>query len=129
MADLLQLGADMLQRRFKSSASHAVTYRRGQLSGTWNATAGRASYPVDGAESINVAWNERDYVGAIAELRTVFGSDFEPEKSDQIIDTINGFRVTYELRGEDGEPPFKYCDEQGQTRIRVHCICIARVPA
>jgi len=110
-----------------SSCSRVVVYRRGRRECAWHATAAPLQSPIDSsADSIDVSWNKKDYIGPIAELRAFFGVTFLPEEQDVVIDTINGFAVSHEIRRDESEKPYLFCDAE-QTRVRIHSFEISRV--
>jgi hypothetical protein len=124
MSDIFADSMTWFNAAFAGEAARLVTYVRGLYSCSWNATPGRQDYPLDGVETIKVSWAARDYTGAISEL-VLNGTQITPENGDQIIDVINRFTVTLELRDEEGAKPYVYADS-AQTRIRVHAFEINR---
>jgi hypothetical protein len=121
MSNLLDRGMAALIRRQKQGGGRSVIYTRsGQTPITITAWLG-----VDDATRVtedpaaSLAWNERDYLIAVADL-VIGGSLSVPAKGDTLTETIDGIPVTWGLSTSTSEHAWRYSDQTRQV-FRVHC--------
>ena len=128
MTNILQTGASWLAGRLQASASRSVRYRRNGQEVTIRATPGRQLLRVgDGLGGSRVEWTDLDLIFPAADL-VLGGATVEPRRGDEVrIARDDGKDDVYEVRGPDGEPPWRYSDP-GHTTLRVHLTLIRKEP-
>lgn len=110
-------------KSIRQVAGETVRYVRGEQEiAELSAVLGKSDFVGTDSEGVTVTATAIDWIVEAAEL--VFDDaeeTFLPEMGDQIEHTIGEVVNTYEVQpGADNEV-WKYCDEQGQTTIRIHC--------
>jgi hypothetical protein len=116
MSDLLASGAAWLAGQLSASSSKSVRYYRGLDYGIVSATIGKSSFESQNESGIVETWESRDFIIKTGTLP--FG---EPQRSDLVVETIDGIDTTYEVSAPHGIPLFHFGDAFRQT-IRVHAL-------
>lgn len=117
MANMLANGVSRLQDLLQSHAATAITYRRGRVSLSFNATRGQSTF-TDQDDMGIVTVVTSDFLFPVSLLQTLdaTASLVEPKAGDVIEVSGQGL---YEVLGNDNEPPFRYSDP-ARTQLRVH---------
>ena len=118
MADLLAAGAAWMAGQLEAAAGRTVTYKRGQNQAQLTATVGQSTFEQADASGVLERWESRDFIIGAGKLP--FG---EPQRHDQIVDTLGGATVLYEVRSPRGVPLWHYGDAF-RTTVRVHTTAI-----
>lgn len=120
MTDLLKTAAERLTTVMQSHAGSAITIRRGASSAAATATVGRTPFETrDNEGNVVETFESRDYLLPAADYAPA-GSQVEPQRGDQIDETIGGTTYTYEVMTPDADGPvFRYTDRH-RTQLRVH---------
>ena len=130
---MLSRGQAHLASRMASKVSRSVTYKRGALEVTVNATFGRTEWGVEReGDRVNIASESRDFVINTDELfwdAVDGGGVIRPERLDQIIDVdaTTGKTITFEVMPfGPTRQMWRYSGSQRQ-RIRIHTKQVSEV--
>lgn len=104
--------------QLEAVAGRTITYRRGNNQAQLTATIGSSAFESADANGVLERWESRDFI--IGATRLPFG---EPQRHDQIIDSLGGATVAYEVRSPRGVPLWHYGDAF-RTTVRVHTTAI-----
>ena len=120
MSDLLNSGSEWLGVTMRAHAAASVTYTRGSGSYALEAegvaaTIGRTVFEVTDDYGLLTRVESRDYLIDAAELEA-FG---EPQRGDQIRETLGGAVQVFEVMAPSGEDHFRYSDAYRRT-YRIH---------
>lgn len=114
--NFLQRSTEWLQRTQRKSSPVEIVYRRGALYRPITASIGKGAFEQDdGDGGIVSAFTSRDYFIAVAD----FAPFDEPQEGDEIDETINGKRCTFQVVSPGGEQVSRFSDP-GRTQYRVH---------
>lgn len=118
MADMFDEVAAFLGEMSEAHTSRAVTYaREGAPDAELSASVGRTTFRIDQGYEATARVVSRDYLFSVAALQAAgFG---EPQRGDQIRETIGGEVQVYEVMSPGDEPHFRYRDPS-MTQVRVH---------
>ena len=84
-----------------------VTYRRGTDEAVVRATIGRTLLKLDdGYNGVWMVWTDRDYLIRAADL-VLGGSSVQPQRGDQIRETVGAQSLVYEVLAHGDEPPWR----------------------
>jgi len=119
--DVLATGSAWLNATLRANASHTVTYKRGSASASVSATTGSTPFEATNDDGIVTHFESRDFLIDVADLED-FG---EPERGDQVLDTLNGNVEIFEVVAPDGEEHLRYSDPE-RTVYRIHTKHIGR---
>ena len=128
MANILQTGATWLSGRLATYASVPVRYCRNGQEVALSVTLGKQLLRVaDGFGGTRVEWTDADVIFPAADL-ALGGVTVEPRRGDEVrIARDDGKDDVYEVRGPDGEPPWRYSDPHHQM-IRAHLVKVRCEP-
>ena len=127
MSNLFDTAEALLAATLKSSASVAITYRRGPQSVALLASVGRNPTEADSREGSTIEAEARDFLITAADLQ-LGGVRVEPKVDDRIEmtvgDTVSTFAVFRPLSQSSGgvdqlDPHFRYSGRSG-VLLRVH---------
>ena len=119
MADLLQQGLGWLEEQRTRHLTRAVTYRRGALSASVQATIGETVFRLSDPLGAEVRHVRRDYL-ILAEDLVLDGQTVLPERGDRIEETEGSETQVHEVMGPGGgEPDWRYSDPYRKT-LRIH---------
>jgi hypothetical protein len=119
MANLMATAAAKLAAIQKASAGKTVTIRRRTDSTTATATISATPFTVEDSEgNIVEQFESRDYLIDAADYSPT-GTVSEPERGDQIIESLNSIDHVYEVMSPPGLPVFHYLDRY-RIRLRIH---------
>ena len=118
MRDLLQTGAEMLDRVRKREMARTVTYVRGAASVELAATVGKTMFPVDNGTAAPVTFESRDYIVSAADL-VLGGEQALPERGDRIRDEFGGTVHVYEVMVPGGQLHYRLSGPE-QNILRIH---------
>ena len=129
MSDILKTGAAWLGQQLKASASETVTYTRGAVSVSVQATLGQSLLKLDDNFDGRIQRTDADFVIIAQDLTDAFAarsSTFgEPKRGDRItVGFPEGNRV-YEALAPGREPCWKWEDAVGHTLLRIHGTYVA----
>lgn len=110
--NMLRNGAAWLTRQIADNASDPITYSRGSVSLSIQATKGTTSFDSEQADGSMIRFESIDYLIEAATLIPTMGL---PQDGDLIHDRDH----TYELLALNGAQPFRYSDRH-RTILRVH---------
>lgn len=117
MQDLLTAGLNFIANQITEGGKE-VTYRRGMHSFAIKAVIGKTAFQVASSNNTVVEHESRDYIVAAAGL-VLNGESIEPQRGDQILETMGTKTFCYEvMRPDGGEQPFR-ADPQRIT-FRIH---------
>lgn len=121
MADMLATGSAWLNGIQKSHSAHTVEYRRGEDAVELLATIGQTIFKQRSEYGAIIFTESRDFLITAADL--TLG---EPERGDQIIETLVGSEIIYEVMAPGDEHHFRYSDTD-RRMLRVHTKCLGVV--
>lgn len=112
MADLLQTGVTYLLSALSSHASRQVTYRRGVLSATINATLGNSAFEQQADDGSVMRFESRDYILSTPTISAAIGLP-------QVGDYIDDGDIRYEVLPVSTLQSYKYLDPF-RLGLRIH---------
>lgn len=120
MQDMMQRGSEWLTRMRKQYAGRTIVYHRGDLSDTIDgATKGKTAGELQTEHGMTLAADISDWIIPVNDL-VLNGQKIEPEEGDQIVETLNGTEVVWEVASPgEPEPAWKYEDQYRQA-YRIH---------
>ena len=119
MADLLETAETWLAGQLKSSVGKSIVYRRGDNTVPLTATVGSSVFEQrDDTDTVINQWEGRDFLILPADL-VLDGSTVTPERGDQIVETVGGESLTYEVMSPGDEPVFRYTGPH-RKQLRIH---------
>jgi hypothetical protein len=104
--------------QLEAAAGRTVTYKRGQSQAYLTATVGQSTFESADANGVIERWESRDFIVRSSALP--FG---EPQRHDQILETLGNAGVAYEVRSPRGVPLWHYGDAFRNV-IRIHTTLI-----
>ena len=120
MANLMKAGAEALAKAFRDFVSEPVTIKDGaqQTDGVL-ATVSKSFFEDDeGGSGILNRWETCDFLIHAADYK-IAGVVTLPKEGHQIIRTVGGVTVTYEVGNHRDRPVWRYQDNF-RVRLRVH---------
>ncbi len=127
MPDLLREGQAWLANQLHQHVAADVVYRRGAEEVAVRATIGRTLLQLDdGMGGVRMEWTDRDYLIRAADL-ALGGSPAQPQRGDQIRETVEAQTLVYEVLAPGNEPPWRWADPHRQM-YRIHAKQIATEP-
>lgn len=100
--------------QLEAAAGRVITYRRGQSQAHMTATIGQSMFESADSNGVLERWESRDFI--VRSSLLPFG---EPQRHDQIIDTLGNAGVAYEVASPRGVPLWHYGDAF-RTVVRIH---------
>ncbi len=127
MPDLLREGQAWLANQLHQHVAADVVYRRGAEEVAVRATIGRTLLQLDdGMGGVRMEWTDRDYLIRAADL-ALGGNQVQPQRGDQIRETVEAQTLVYEVLAPGNEPPWRWADPHRQM-YRIHAKQIATEP-
>ncbi|NBB84216.1 MAG: hypothetical protein GVY28_12530 [Alphaproteobacteria bacterium] len=119
MTDFLAQGDDLLRRVRHEHATRQVVYRRGDRERTVWATVGQTNFRLNDQAGGTIRYRSRDYLIATDDLAEA-GFGREPQRHDQVIESIDGVKRVHEVLGPgNDEPDWRWSGLDGKT-LRIH---------
>ena len=120
MSNMLADGMAWLGEQMTEFCSSEVTYRRGAYSVTFDATIGRLLLKTsDRLGNTKTELTDRDFLFDAEDL-ILNGSQTVPQDGDTIDIVFDATTKRFTVMPVGNEPSWRYSDEQGETKIRVH---------
>ncbi len=127
MPDLLREGQAWLANQLHQHVAADVVYRRGAEEVAVRATIGRTLLKLDdGMGGVRMEWTDRDYLIRAADL-ALGGNQVQPQRGDQIRETVGAQTLVYEVLAPGNEPPWRWADPH-RLMYRIHAKQIATEP-
>lgn len=120
MTNIMQSSSQWLAEQFDAHMSIDVIYRRGDVDTPIKVTKGRSQFELVDANNMLIAVQSHDFLTTAASLLVL------PVEGFQLIETINGKQLAYEVNNFGNELPYRNCDHFG-IKIRIHTKFIGEV--